>query len=213
MTAIWAVGVIVVFFSSLPYGIWILGSAFKKKWRKVIILLAAPIIAGLVLWRTTLFFDTRAHAEYLVRIYDTKVELGTPLFSYESPRSFNGDGYSFVVYPLPAAICNRFLSADRRLLAEFPKCPDYRKHWTTHPWHEAPADANFSKYLDFALSRYDAESAADLTIYFRAIRKALARKQTYYAFFVYDHEEYPGNIDLFIVDILGNRLYLINHNT
>jgi len=156
--------------------------------------------------------DAKAYSEYLSGLYDTNVTLGSALYEYDSPRAFNGDGYSISIYELPANIRSRFESADERLLTEFPKRPSYRDRWNSQHWREAPFDTKFEKYLDFALSRYD-EDRTGLSSQFQAIREALSRKRTYYAFFTYDHGDHPGNIDLFIVDLEGGRLYSINHNT
>jgi hypothetical protein len=43
--------------------------------------------------------------------------------------------------------------------------------------------------------------------------RALRVEGALYAFFKFDHREHPGNIDFFLVDLEGGRLYEINHNT
>lgn len=146
-------------------------------------------------------------------IYDSKVELGAPVFRYDSDRSFNGDGYSFSVYDLPATVRTRFESVDDRLLTAFPKRSSYRKDWKVECWREAPFDEKFKGQLEFALSSYDSDKASGLSEHFVAIRKALGRKGTYYAFLYHSPTGYIANVDLFVVDLIDGRLYRINHNT
>lgn len=176
-------------------------------------LVAVPAVVFIGLWSMDSVIRAKEHLKYLANLYDTDVALGPALYEYDSPRAFNGDGYSLSVHELPAKVRTRFQSADKRLLSEFPKRPDYRDHWTSRPWSEAPFDPSLEKYLEFALSSYDSERASGLSSQFQAIREALSRKGAYYAFFAYDHGDYPGNIDLFIVDLKEGRLYSINHNT
>jgi hypothetical protein len=213
VTAMWGIALLVALVGCIPYGIWIIYTAFKKRWKRVGIQIAVPVLVFLVLWAILSVLSTKAYSEYLSNLYDADVKLGAALYEYDSPRAFNGDGYSFSVYELPANIRSRFETADKRLLSEFPKRPSYRNHWSPQHWREAPFDPKFEKYLDFALSRYDSVQAPKLSSHFKAIREALSHKRTYYAFFAYEHGDYPGDIDLFIVDLEGGRLYTINHNS
>jgi hypothetical protein len=213
VTTMWGIAFLVALVGCIPYGIWIIYTVFKKRWKRVGIQIAIPVLALLVLWAASPVLNKKAYSKYLSNLYDTDITLGAALFAYDSPRAFNGDGYSISVYELPAIIRSRFESTDKRLLSEFPKRPSYRNHWDVQHWREAPFDPKFVKYLDFALSSYDSARAPGLLSHFQAIREALSHKRTYYAFFSYDHGNDPGNIDLFVVDLEGGRLYTINHNT
>lgn len=213
VTAVSAIAFLLAFLGCIPYTGWIIYNAFKRRWRRVGVLVAVPAVVSIGLWSMDSVIEAKEYPKYLSNLYDTDVALGQALYQYDSPRAFNGDGYSLSVYELPAKVRARFQSADKRLLSEFPKRPDYRDHWTPRPWREAPFDPSLKKYLDFALGEYDSERASGLSSQFQAIREALSRKGVYYAFFAYDHGNYPGNIDLFIVDLKGGRLYSINHNT
>jgi hypothetical protein len=211
--AIWAIAFLVALLGCIPYGIWMIYTAVKKRWKRLGLQVAVPLAAFLVLMGVSWIVNELAHERYLEGLYDTRVDLGTPIFEYDSERAFNGDGYSISVYELPPPIRARFASADARLLSDFPKRPSYRDHWSFERWRRSPFDDKFQKYLDFALSSYDADRASGLSEQFDYIRKALSGDRAYYAFFYYSHGDYPGNIDLFIVDLEGNRLYSINHNT
>ena len=213
VTAIGGIVLLITILGCIPYGIWIIYSMFKKKWKRVGFQIAIPVAVYACLAGISALSSSKAHAEYLVGLYDAEVELGPAIFEYDSDRSFNGDGYSFSVYDLPAKIRKRFELADDRLLTEYPKHPSYRNHWQFEHWREAPYDAKFKEHLDFALSSYDSGKASGLSLHFEAIRKALGRKGTYYALFYYKPGGYIGDIDLFIVDLVEGRLYSINHNT
>ena len=213
LTAIRGIVLLITILGCIPYGIWIIFSLFKKKWKRVGFQIAIPVAVYACLAGVSALSSSKIHADYLAGLYDCDVTLGPAIYEYDSERSFNGDGYSFSVYELPATIRQRFESADQRLLTEYPKHPSYRDHWSFEHWREVPFDDKFKEYLDFALSSYDSGKASELTSHFRAIRNALTRKGTYYAFFYYSPSDNIGDIDLFIVDLVEGRLYSINHNT
>lgn len=213
VTAIGGIVLLITILGCIPYGIWIIYSLFKKKWKRVGFQIAIPVAVYACLAGASAFSSSKVRAEYLAGLYDCDVTLGPAVYEYDSDRSFNGDGYSFSVYELPYTIGQRFESVDHRLLTEYPKHPSYRNRWSFERWREAPSDDKFKEYLDFALSSYDSGNAPELTAHFRSIRNALARKGTYYAIFYYRPSNHIENIDLFIVDLVEGRLYSINHNT
>ena len=195
----------------VPYGIWIIFSLSKKRWKRVGLQFAVPVAVWACLLGISALCAPRILADYLAGIYDCEVTLGPPIFEYDSERAFNGDGYSLSVYDLPDSIRRRFKSVDERLLTEYPKHPRARDHWQFEHWREAPFDGKFQEYLDFALTKFS--SSPELSTHFESIRKGLDRKGTYYAFFYYMIGNSVGDIDFFIVDLDESRLYAINHNT
>lgn len=211
--AIFGIAFLVTLVGCIPYSILMLNSAIKKRWKRLGLQIVIPLVTFLLLMGISALVNIGAFERYLEGLYDTKVALGDPVFEYDSKRAFNGDGYSISVYELPSAIRTRFESADDRLLSDFPKLPDYRDHWSYERWRRSPFDEKFKEYLDFSLSSYGSERESDISKQFDAIRKALSGDGAYYAFFYYSPGDYPGDIDLFIVDLEGNRLYSINHNT
>jgi len=211
--AIWAIAFLVALLGGTPYGIWMIYTAVKKRWKRLGLQVAVPLAAFLVLVGVSWIVNEVAHERYLEGLYDTRVDLGAPIFEYDSERAFNGDGYSISVYELPPPIRARFAAADARLLSDFPKHPSYRDHWSFERWRRSPFDEKFQEYLDFALSRYDAGNVSELTNHFEAIRSALKGEGSFYAFFYNRPSGYLGDVDFFIVDLVGGRLYSINHNT
>ena len=162
----------------------------------------------------------REYSLYLQGLFDAEVELGNPIYEFQTRRDFNGDGYTFVVYDLPSTIRSRFEACDSELLSKFPKQPDFRRKWKTEHWRQGPLESRFQEPLDFALTRYYGEPESGLTAQFEVIRQALSTQGVYYGFCYHTHEKDPndpkprtGDIDFFVVDLNGNRLFWINHNT
>ncbi|QDT01341.1 BCD family MFS transporter [Adhaeretor mobilis] len=213
VTAIWGIALLVTLLGCIPYGIWIIYTAVKKRWKRLGLQIGIPIIAFGLLAGASAIVNAGADERYLEGLYDTEVDLGPPIFEYDSERAFNGDGYSISVYELPSSIRTRFEAADERLLSEYPKHPSYRDHWSFERWRRSPFDGKFQEYLDFALSTYDAGNASELTNHFEAIRSALKSEGSFYAFFYYRPSGCVGDVDFFIVDLVGGRLYSFNHNT
>ncbi|MBK1881114.1 hypothetical protein JIN85_01740 [Luteolibacter pohnpeiensis] len=168
----------------IPYMIWVILTAFKKRWKKVSLQIAIYVttltlpIAGLFL------FKTKDHQTYLAGLFDTEVELAVPVYDYDSERSFNGDGLSFAVYELPATIRTRFENADLRLLSEFPKRPNYRNRWEFEHWRQTPSAPEFKEYLKFARAPHEIDNVEQLKEHFEAMETALKQKGSYYAFFL-----------------------------
>ena len=209
----WGLAFLIAVVGCVPYGIWIIFNCVQKRWKRLSIKVAIPLVTLVTLVGITWVLQTVDNRRYYRGLFDAKVSLRKPLFRYNSERSFQGDGYSISVFEMPARIRNRFESADDRLLSEFPKHPEYRDHWSFERWRGSPFDEKFTQYLDFALSSYDSENEPDLEAHFAAIRRALNGGKAYYSFSFHGTGWLPSDIDFFVVDLERNRLYLINHNT
>lgn len=211
MNLIWLLVLLGALIGVIPYLFALVRSIRAKQWPRLRKLILIPLIGSVLFLGVDAMVRHLSYREYLANLYGTKVTLGKPLFSYDSERSFNGDGYSITIYELPDSIRQRFSSADETLLSEFPKRPGYRKHWQSERWRRTPFEARFAKYLKFALSEYSPTSG--LESQFAEIRKILAEEGRFYSFFYNQHDDRPGDADFFIIDLPGNRLYVINHNT
>jgi hypothetical protein len=211
MGLILAVTFTIVIMGFIPYVIAFIISIAKKRWKLFWCFLAFPIIAFFILDAVLTKLSSKYYTEFLSGICDTKeVTWGNRLYEYRSSFDFQGDGFFIAVYELPAKIRNRFESADKRLLTQFPKCPESRNKWSIEHWQEAPLDKNFEEYINFAIyGESSPEISPELFVYLKAIRKSLARKRTYYAFAYYNPGNTIHNIKLYIVDLEGGRLYAI----
>lgn len=200
---------LIAIFGCIPYAIWLITTACKRRWKKLGLQLGIPFVGFLLLLGATKITDSLAYERYLRNTYDVDVDLGQPLYQYDFERAFNGDGYSMTVYNLPNEIKTRFESADERLLKDFPKLPGYRDRWTAKRWRASPVDNESKPYLSFALMGGDSSAETHQA----ALRSALSGDSAYYAYFHYDHSDNPGNVDFFVVDLKNDLLYVINLNT
>ena len=78
-------------------------------------------------------------------------------------------------------------------------------------WQASPINSNELDYLEFALGEFlpvESDARAKLTNQFDMIRAIMNKPGSFYA---YNHR--LGDIDFFIVDPIGNRVIIINHNT
>lgn len=149
-------------------------------------------------------------ARYFQGLFATSIRLSPPVFRYDSPRAFNGDGYTFEVYPLPPEIRQRFARFNPSQMAELPRRPDYRSHWKASSWHRSPATEADRKYVDCAFAF---GGSAELGRFQEEAKRVLATTSAYLSYFYFDHGNHPGNVDLFIIDLERDRLFLINLNT
>jgi hypothetical protein len=197
----------------IAYFIWIVRAIRKRRFRLLAGLILAPIMLYFCITAGTYIYGQHQFRKYLNNLFSVPTELAHPIFMYDSPRAFNGDGYTLYVYPLPQAVSNRFAKADKDLLEYFPIRPEYRKHWDTVFWQETPFRADYKIYLEFALSHYERDDRNKLKKHFDDIRVALKMSGNYYSFFHYDLIDHPEDIDFFLIDMVGHRLYIINNNT
>jgi hypothetical protein len=196
----------------VPYAIWVIYSMFKRRWRRVGLQLAIPGVILLALAGAGAVWYS-LQEDRLTSLFDCEVKLSPALFKYASERHFNGDGYSIRVYDLPATVRARFDSADQRLLTKYPKSSNIGDRWQTEHWQKTPFEGDFDDGLQLVLSNYDAKEAPELSSHLEAIREALDKGGSYYAFFYYRAIDRISDIDFFLVDLANNRLYIVNHNT
>lgn len=211
-------GRLVVWAALVPVAIISIRFLLRKQWKRAVKLCAVFGAAALTLWGGEYLLYRIDHALYLSKIFDTNVGFGRPIYEYDSPRSFHGDGYSITVYQLPDSIRSRFASFDETLESDFPKKQGYRKDWHTQHWKVGPIPKEDLKYMRFACGFYSGgKPPAKLKNSVREFREALKSDPVYYSFFYSrlsdDKHDYWGDIDFFMIDPKTSRVYIINHNT
>ena len=80
LAGIWAIGYIVTILGCIPYGIWVIISLLKKKWKRVGILLSIPVAAYLCLWGASAICGASIRSDHLPDIYNANAELGPPIY-------------------------------------------------------------------------------------------------------------------------------------
>jgi hypothetical protein len=154
------------------------------------------------------WYFERQFTEELVGCHIT---LGTAERLIESPRAFNGDGFSVARYRLPAGMLDCVAATTQEPLA-YPRATEDRVGWKVRGWRHPPLSP-----LDAALSQWSLSAeAADLA---PDISAALARPSTWYALLykgeasTADPNGYIGNVDLFVIDREHGKFYILNLNT
>jgi len=202
---------IILFLLSIPIGgiiylIWMVRTGIKKKWKRLGLQIITPVLLSVMLFGILNVYQKNYHAKSLEYMYATRIQkLPAPIYNYDSGRSFQGDGYSLTVYPLPKVIKNRFQKADKLLLTQYPKFPEYGEDWQTVKWHKSPIDSKYNSYLSFALSD---GGLPGIKNHLQAINSSLSRPGSFYSFV------HRGllDIDFFVIDLQQDKIYHINHN-
>ena len=184
-------------------------TAFRKEWRRFRSQLVFGIACWVLLVAAEQLYERYDDARYYRGLFSVYTRLGSPLFTFHSERAFNGDGYSIRVYSLPQAVRDRFENFDRAAMANFPKRPDERSRWNVAAWHQTPALTVDIPYVEFALAMENGQNAPQHA----AIRQVLGRKGSFIAYFYKQPGEHLANVDLFVVDLVEGRVFLVNLNT
>lgn len=192
-----------------------------KRGRKVLFFaqLAASIILFVwVTWITEIFPGSSTYyANKQIRELTGYYLDLTEHFTYESPRAFNGDGYSILVYELTEEDANNFLHPQPDFFKDYPSKSEFRDHWDQQKWKKGPILETERKYLDFALNEVPSinqEDYSNLSVQFDHIRSIMSSNNCVYAFNYLSHSDsYIGNIDFFIISPEQKKLIIINHNT
>lgn len=154
-------------------------------------------------------FDWYHDLRFTRQVTGKAFTLGRPVSSYETTRSWHGDGYSVFVYRMPDRVVSHFAHPAPHL-AELPVRGRWRRDRAIHRWSRGPSAPAHPRHLEFALGRAP-ESIED------QIWAALARPTTWYAVLHKSIGSGPElhvlNVDLFVADPVERRFYIVNHNT
>lgn len=186
---------------------------WARRWKSAVglTLMSLVVLLG-VIWVAGM---SREHdrMRYWAGLFATEVKPPPPLFDYDPPRTWLGDGFSLTVYELPDAIRQRFQDADQRLLTVHPQLPGMRRGWIVQTWTTGPLDKRSSTALDFAVGGPEARNREELARHVAVIRERITASRTFYAYFIEQYDTHITNVDLFIVDLEAQRLYILNMNT
>lgn len=173
-------------------------------------LVAAVLWAGLFVGFTP---GSEAYASYRFsrELFGRGFVLGSPRHSYDSPRAFNGDGYSIEVFETPDGLARLAAFPPAEFCSAFPIRPPFRSHWSGVPWHSTPITGKERMFLEFALmARAD---SVELTAAQRLLERLANEPGHYIAYFYYMHGDHVGNVDFFLISPSARVLIVVNHNT
>lgn len=216
------IGYLIIGFIGMLFVLWAYWSwkTYKKK-KNGLLTFQLIVFFGTLFWITwsmrifpgsQAFYDRQYNKELTGKAFSTYLT-----FSHESPRAFNGDGYSIWVYEFDQETAQLFSPPDNEFFSNFPIRPDYRSHWQQKKWDKTPLNQDEQKFLDFALSEFtpdDTDKAKKIQDTFDYIEKIMNEPGHYYAYNYYMHSnDYIGDIDFFIISPTDKKLIVINHNT
>jgi len=185
----------------------------KKKRGKAIAIFTITVVAFVGVQSLMNQAERRKQiAQQRLERYGVESKLDQEVYSYHSPRSFHGDGYSLVVYKLPKEIRQKFETADTNFLKKHPS-PSFRSDWRSQRWSEGPLKEEQTYLLDFATPSYEARQSEELAERMQSLKTAIKSPTSYFAYFAMGGEQSVGDIYLFVVDLKNNLIYEINHNT
>jgi hypothetical protein len=146
------------------------------------------------------------------RLFDTHIaSMGKAEFSYRGARALSSELYSLSVHPLPEAIRNRFSHPDSRLFQDYPLAGS-RLGWLVGTWKETPITPDLQKYTDSAFNALpeDYAKSPDLQRRLNDARAVLNQPGAYYAFYFLSNNATHA-VDLYLVDLPGNKLYFLKN--
>lgn len=140
------------------------------------------------------------------------------LFSYDSERSFHGDGFTICVYRIDDATAAYFSDPEDGFFAVFPAKPLMRKEWKSQRWKRSPIEETETEYLEFALnygSIDDATKGKELKQIVADVGNILKQRGAYYAYNFKSNEGSGrvSNVDFFILSPMDKKMIIINLNT
>ena len=179
-----------------------------------IVMVIAPVaVVFWVSWITRAFpgsqaLADRSYVEDLTgKAFWTKV-----VFEYNSPRDFNGDGYSIVVYELDDEVASA-LSKPDSLFFQHPLRSDDRNRWEQKRWRRTPLRPEDSRFLEVAIVESE-DANPGMAETFKELRDLMAEEGNYYSFNnLMLSAEIVSNVDFYVLSPSHKRLFVINLNT
>jgi len=183
--------------------------------------IALPLIiaASCLFLATALFMSGIIPGYHLIWTRDVtgtmvgkRMSLAAPVYRYESDRSFEGNGYSFMVLEPGKDFFRWFDRPSEEFLDNYPVPPEYREGWRVMHYRRGPVAPDDKRLIDFALG-YAAGKGKGLVEHQDALRETLGKDTTYYGAFYRMRGKEPDDIDLYAVDTAGGKIYMVNLDT
>ena len=206
----------------VPFILWALWMfwAYKKKKKPLFYfqLVILVLAVGYLSFSLGLFPGSQSYysKKYTAELTGQEFLLDKLEYSYDSDRSFNGDGYSIAVYNIDDDISKLFINPDPQFFVNYPAKNDSRKDWSLSKWKKTPVSDKDQKFIDFALSPIspqDKKESEGIKKQFELIRKMLKDDGHYYSYLYKINGSMIGNVDFYILSVKDKKIIFINHNT
>lgn len=174
-------------------------------------LLILLIFSGLVLKKlpgSDLFywpFEVIDSKIYTKNLTNKSFILKKPIHEWDSERHFNGDGSSIAIYPLSEELSSYFSKPDSIFFKDYPK-KGIRNDWEVSNWTETPLKKEH--FSAFSFVSYLNDKSSDYNL-----EELLNDSGNYYSFYFYQHYEFYGNVDFYILCPKEKILIVMNQNT
>lgn len=213
-----AVLITLIFFIAIPVVAVRLFRSVKGKQKRLtrilIISLALLILLPGIFWRWI------PGSDFLMTPYDNYFESrnnesltgyafsnGENIYSYDSSRDFNGDGYSIWIYELEPNAVKYFKKPDKQFFSSYPQ-KGIRSDWQVSNWKRTPMDSVDLEYLNFA--------SHPLPSLNYELTDLINERGNYYAFRYnkvrFSESTLLFNIDFYIICPTRGIMVDINHN-
>ena len=174
-------------------------------------LMSTILTVGMIVWLgvglligTTPGSDCLARYEESKELFGQRFWIGSPIMAYDSPRGFNGDGYSIEVLPMPDELVMFLSPPPANFTTNYPIKPVFRAYWEGVHWRPTPVSSGDS-YLDFALEGGTGPAAT-------LLNRLAHQPGSWYAYF-HSSNGYLENIDYWLVCPKERVIVWVNHNT
>lgn len=139
------------------------------------------------------------------------------IYSHESRRAFNGDGFSMLVFETGTDEYSLFDFWAKKLPGSVaPK--NGREDWSESAWNRVPVKPDEKKFTDLALNLYMPPQDpkvpyGEFLLQKKSAEIMLLTPGNYYFYRYKSNQGRVLNVDFYIVDLLRKRLVFININT
>ena len=149
---------------------------------------------------------------YCQALFGRWMMLSKARLTYDSPRAFNGDGYSIDVIDMSEEFWSWLEANKVELIADYPKKPSIRSEWEQVLWHKTPITDAETNYLEFATVEYG-ESEGQLAQARELLLKLATADGSIIA---YCHKTVSygiADIDFYLLNPRAKVFIRVNHNT
>ena len=182
-----------------------------KNMKLRLFLILAILIIGIIGFY---FYDKRKHK---VAIYSINFSVVKEIYNDDTERDFHQDGFSLTVDSISSNDANYFSNPPDEFFTTFPKESFHLNKYEIHKWKRTPFSIKNTIPLNFALNipvqdtdSYIFKNRTIVTTNLAIISKKLKEPGNLYAFAFRDHPHKLYGVDLYLIDTIKHKIYVVN---
>lgn len=117
----------------------------------------------------------------------------------------HGDGFILEIYELSETTIQAFINRSSK---NIPNKKENGKIWKKYNWSKIPIDSSFREIFIMCLN-YSSDNQK-LKAQLNEIKKLIEKEGVYCSFYYRPDSENPQNVQLFILDVKGKKIYAID---